>query len=378
MNPLGGTLTLLMGDRVPAPAPPPVLEALESVEVTHSDRGRSGFQITLRAGRGRADLMDDPLLALPALRPCSRVVMIVAVQGVPEVVMDGIVMDQQYTPSDSPGASHLTLTGEDVSVMMDLEERSVEHPAQSEPVIVYKILAQYAQYGVVPKVVPPPSLDVPLPVERTPVQQETDLQYLQEMAERFGYTFFVTPGPAPLVNTAYWGPPPRLGAPQRALIVGPGPHSNAEIAQFRYDGNAPIQVQGRVQDRNTGQDLPVRSVGLTRPPLATQPAWATQDCVATRQFRHSGLSAAQAFAQAQGEVDIAAERAVEVSGSLDVLRYRGVLKPRALVGVRGAGYAYDGLYYVQRVTHQIRRGGYTQRFTLTREGLGATTPAVPP
>jgi hypothetical protein len=35
-----------------------------------------------------------------------------------------------------------------------------------------------------------------------------------------------------------------------------------------------------------------------------------------------------------------------------------VLQPRRLVGVRGAGMAFDGLHYVQSVTHQISRGEY--------------------
>ena len=61
--------------------------------------------------------------------------------------------------------------------------------------------------------------------------------------------------------------------------------------------------------------------------------------------------------------------AISGSGSLDVLRYGHVLRPRMLVGVRGAGLAYDGLYYVDSVTHNIKRGEYKQNFTLSRDGL---------
>ena len=34
--------------------------------------------------------------------------------------------------------------------------------------------------------------------------------------------------------------------------------------------------------------------------------------------------------------------------------------------------------YVKSVNHSISRGQYKQRFTLTREGYGATVPAVLP
>jgi hypothetical protein len=69
--------------------------------------------------------------------------------------------------------------------------------------------------------------------------------------------------------------------------------------------------------------------------------------------------------------------AVSGTGSLDALRYGRVLKARQLVGVRGAGEAFDGLYYVKGVTHKIKRGEYKQSFSLTRNGLISTTPRVP-
>jgi hypothetical protein len=98
-----------------------------------------------------------------------------------------------------------------------------------------------------------------------------------------------------------------------------------------------------------------------------------QPNVRTTQFRESGLNFVQAYARAQGETDAGAD-VLTAEGRLDAIRYGWVLTARSLVGVAGAGYQHDGLYYVKRVTHDIRRGGYTQSFTLTREGLGATVP----
>ena len=65
------------------------------------------------------------------------------------------------------------------------------------------------------------------------------------------------------------------------------------------------------------------------------------------------------------------------TGSLDVLRYGRILKSRGLVGVRGAGLSFDGLYYVTSVTHKIKRGEYKQDFELKRNGLISTVPQVP-
>jgi hypothetical protein len=347
--------------------------------VTHSDEGRSGFQLTFNAGRsGPADVLDYQLLALPLLRPFNRVILIVILNAVPRVVMDGIITHQQLNPSNEAGASTVTVTGEDVSVMMDLEEKSAEHPAQDESIIALKLIATYARYGLMPMVLPPPAIDPPIPIERIPVQQGTDLSYLKEMAERFGYVFYVSPGPAPGTNTAYWGPPKRLDLPQKALAVNMGADTNVETLAFSNNALTPTLVSGRVQDRLSGQTVPVRTFASLRPPLSTQPAWlVNQPNVRTTLLGTSGLNVAQAFARAQGITDSNAD-AVTAEGELDALRYADLLRARGLVGVRGAGYSNDGLFYVKRVTHSITPGSYRQRFSLTRDGAGSTTPVVVP
>jgi hypothetical protein len=86
----------------------------------------------------------------------------------------------------------------------------------------------------------------------------------------------------------------------------------------------------------------------------------------------------QAFARAQGMTDASTDHVLTVTGELDAVRYGDILKARGLVGLRGAGYSHDGLYYIKNVTHAIQRGDYKQRFTLTREGFGSTTPIVRP
>ncbi len=379
MSLLGVTLTLLLGPTAPLPAPVRFGQALERVEVTHSDEGRSGFQLVFKVGRSKLDLLDYPELSSPLLQPFSRVVLLVTFNAVPQVLMDGIITHQQLSPGERPGESRLTVTGEDVSVMMDLEEKSVEHPAQPEAVIALKIIASYARYGLIPTVIPPPTVDIPLPTERIPVQQATDLAYLQEMAARFAYVFYVTPGPAPLTNTAYWGPPPRLGAPQRALSVNMGPHTNVlGDVNFQYNSLEPTFVEGQIQDRQTGQESPVQTRASTRIPLVSRPAWQTQAHVRTRRFRQSGLNTVQAYARAQAETDRSTDRVLMATGELDATRYQALLKPRGLVGLRGVGLSYDGFYYVKSVTHLIQRGEYRQRFTLTREGQGAISPVVVP
>ena len=86
----------------------------------------------------------------------------------------------------------------------------------------------------------------------------------------------------------------------------------------------------------------------------------------------------QALTHAQGKTNSSVDNAATANGELDVLRYGSILWPRSLVGLRGAGYSYDGLWYVKSVNHSIKRGEYRQSFALSREGLGSTIPAVTP
>ena len=379
---LGVNLTLLIGPTVPVPATPDIAEALQSVSVTQNDEGRSGFQLVLQIGRaGPTDLLDYALLLNPLLRPFNRVILMVLFNAMPKVLIDGLITNQQFSPGNAPGTATLTLTGEDVSIAMDMTKKRAEWPAMSEVVIANLIIGTYAQYGLIPMVMPPPSIDQPLPIERTPVQQGTDLEYLKTMAQRFGFVFYVEPGPAPGVNTAYWGPPKRAGLPQRALTVSQGPETNVDNINFTYNAMAPTIIDDVVQDRLTNTSLPVMTFASLRlPPLAAMPALPFQlPNVRTSLLEQSpGLSVIEAYARAQGITDKSVDSVVTAQGELDALRYGDVLAPRGIVGLRGAGFTHDGFYYVKSVSHAISRGQFKQRFSLTREGTGAITPVVLP
>ena len=379
MSLLGTHLTLLIGPTVPVPASPELIRSLRRVEVQNRDDRRSGFELQFSIGRsGPSDVVDYPIQRDPRVRPLSRVIVIVTFNVIPEVLIDGIVTRQTLSPGDDPGTSTLTLKGQDVSFMMSRHERSAEHVALPESLIVAKVLLLYAQYGLIPLVIPPPVIDPPLPIERVPVQQQSDYDYLTALARRHGYVFYVIPGPAPGTNTAYWGPPIRVGLPQRAITVNMGPETNATIGDADNDALEPTLVEGRVQDRLTNARVPVRTFASTRVPLSSQPSWLVhQQGIRHSQMRSTGVTAMSALARAQGATDASTD-VVHVDGTLDTNRYGGILHSRALVGVRGAGYANDGWYYVKNVTHQITVGSYTQRFELTRDGVGSTTPVVVP
>ncbi len=370
MSLLGLHFNLQIGPTVPVPVPEAIISAVQSVEVTHKDDGRSGFQIVLSLRRGPADYQDYALLQDPLIEVGNRVVMGLTVAGVPSVLFDGFITNQQFKPSMTPGTSTLTLTGEDASYQMDLEELPTEHPSMSDDQIVTEIIGKYANIGVVAQVTKPDGAAQPTEDERTSGQQGTDYKLLTDLATRYGFAFYVVPGPTSGVSTAVWGPPVREGSPQAALSMNLGAETNLDSIDFTVDGVAATLFKGRVQDRTDNSAVDISTSSLSRSTLASADALRL---ARIRAFRQSGADGAQAQAEAQAQTDASVAAAVTATGELDTGRYGGILQARRLVDVRGVGFLFDGTWYVKSVTHKIARGSYKQSFALAREAKGSTS-----
>ncbi len=372
--PKGLTLTLLIG-LVPMPAPKVVVDALASAQVTVSATDRSGFQLQFKYGK------ESPIVTtmIPTgyFDPGTRVILIATVNGIPNVLMDGIITRQDIAPSNTPSASTLTLTGEDIALQMSRVDLTgiMPYPAMPPSVRVLTILARYAVFGVIPMVIPSPFDEPPLPTNQIPTQQGTDYDYVKKLAADTGYVFYVEPGPLPGINTAYWGPEIRIGMIQPALNINMDRHTNVESLTFNYNGLQLTQLIALIQQRETRVPIPipVPDLGMLAGPLGAKPV--TRLKVGFLRDI-ANLSPMEAMAKILGEVKAASD-AITGTGALDVLRYGTVLKARQLVGVRGAGIAYDGLYYVKTVTHNLKPGEFKQQFTLARNGTLPTVPAVP-
>jgi hypothetical protein len=374
-NLLGIRLVLWLGPTVPLPAPYEALMSLTKLEVTQDAEGNDGFSMTFSLGKDAT--FDYGLVNSSGLQPFSRVVIGVAMGVMPEVLIDGVITQHEVNPSSQAGESSLTVKGRDVSLMLNLEEKNQPFPNQPDFLIFSRIIADYAQYGLVP--VPTPTTDVPIVLQRTPWQHGTDLSFIKEMAQRNGFVFYVEPLTFG-VNKAYFGPENRLGLPLPALTLDMGSSTNVQTLSFTNDGLAPVGSKGSFVEPFTKMSIPIPSLpSLRLPPLASSPAAARR----TMRLRSSAKqNPAQAALSAVSTVSNAPE-AVKGEGEVDTKRYGAVIRARRLIGVRGAGRSYDGFYYVRRVSHKLsfQRGqgaSYTQSFTLSREGTGTLTPVVRP
>jgi hypothetical protein len=153
-------------------------------------------------------------------------------------------------------------------------------------------------------------------------------------------------------------------------------HTNCESLNFEFDNEGRVQPYITLHEPITKLAIPVpipTDVSILNPPLGAIPP-IPKEFVKVEGTSNVSMTKAllRGFAVASQSTD-----SVKARGTLDVTRYGGLLKARRLVGVRGAGPAFDGLYFVRKVTHQIQRGQYKQSFELSRNGLVSTVPRVP-
>lgn len=372
-------LSLLIGPIVPIPVPQTVIEALTEIEVSSGENGAGGFQLKFRMDK-RSPLQILFLLTGGNPIPLLRVVIVVTLNGTPDVIMDGVVTNHQMRSSDSGSHPELVITGEDVSKAMDMINFSgFPFPAMPAEGRIALLLLKYAMFGIIPLIIPSIMIDVPIPTGNIPSQQGTDLKYIQALAAQVGYVFYIEPGPVVGVNKAYWGPRIKVGIPQPALNVDMDAHTNVESLNFTFDpqkNRVPI-VYIYNEITKVVFPIPIPPITPLNPPLGLISPFPNFGDLSPFRADLSKFSIPKAVMIGLAEASLAAD-AVTGTGSLDVLRYGRILKARQLVGVRGVGPAYDGLHYVTNVKHKIKQGQYKQEFQLSRNGLISTVPRVMP
>ena len=195
-------------------------------------------------------------------------------------------------------------------------------------------------------------------------------------------------------------------------MANPGPGSNVEAIEFRNDALAPTLTYGAVSQDilppPVPQTVPVLITSSTRDPLSEDPGLgsyadlaldlifnplAVLEKLAELEVRGTLLqpqsqgnlqgqepSPLESLVIAQATTNASTDHVVVAEGRLRTSRYGQVLDAPGIVPVRGAGYRFDGLYYVEKVVHTMNTTAsgwaYDQHFTLSRGGLGTTVQEV--
>jgi hypothetical protein len=370
----GFYLTLMMGGFNASPVPQAVIDALTEVQVSSTVGSQGGFQLKFTLGK------QSPIQRMVSsgyFDPRTRVIIAVTVNGSTEVLMDGIITKQDVTASSAPGKAVFSVTGLDLTALMDfIDLTGIPYPALPEFIIVEAILAKYAVLGVVPLALPASIPKFENPLDHFIKQEGTDYSFVTTLARQVGAVFYLDPGPRPGMSMAYWGPDlsKMLGGMQPALSINFDASTNVDSLSFSYDGTLATQYMVTIIEPNTKIPIPIPlpNIDILKPTMAAHSPTALK----FQQLKPiASEDPAGAALAALGKLFEATD-VVTASGNLDVLRYGRVFKARQLAAVRGGGAYYDGKYYVKSVTHNIKRGEYKQSFSLARGGIGSSISSV--
>ncbi len=385
-------VTLLCGPVVPLPASMELTGSLSGVTVKRSASSPSTCQLSFHSRKVLMGLDYHAVTNLQLLQ-FNRVVVIVTIDLFPMVLFDGFITNRELGVESEE--ANLTVTCEDVRVKMDQVEVPLSYPFFLNVAKVYAILGRYAVLGVTPLAIPPLTDDIE--ISTTEQQMTTDKALIEKMAAAAGYEFTIFPGPLPGQSIAYFGPKNRLYPPQPALTANQGPATNVESMSASHNPQAPQITYGTQLVEKI--PIPYTSLAYSRmPPYSLEPAILSLFSplgllpeafpavlpilpIKVKHRQKAGRDITDALGYAQGESDLATDKTVSLSGSLDAERYGWALMAPGVVGVRGMGIGFDGFYNVESVTHNIKldRGSmsYKQSFELAREGMYGLTPMVP-
>ncbi|MET4429673.1 hypothetical protein [Mycolicibacterium sp. 624] len=365
----GGVSTMLSLGKMPAPGV--MIDALQEVVVETALDVAGAFSLTF--GLAPTEGGDWSTLLIDPFKPMMPIGIRIGTGGVPLplAVLNGFATAQRARFAEG-GKSVLEIRGIDITAVMNLEEKAKAWTGLPDGAIA---AALFGQYAVVPKVtMTPPRVVEPM---GSTVQRGTDIRFLRRLARRNGFDCYVQPEPITGLDTGYFGPPTTTGVASAVINVNMGSLTNVRDLEVRYDMARPTLAMA------LGLDTATKAPGVgVAPvsklvPMGIEPA--TLRAVAgagvagsmpmIRLAETGGATAAELQPSAQATVD-RASFALTVEGTTD--ESVGVLRPGALIAVRGIGRLFNGLYQTTRCRISVVDGRFEQRFTARRNAVTMT------
>jgi phage protein D len=345
-----------------------VLGAVKQIEVedhaSMADMLRLKLSVAVREDGGGWTVLDDELFTRLAKLRLS--VTVGTGSAIP--LLDAYVIDVDTSFSE-PGNSEMVVTAMDPTVLMHLDEKVRSWPSMKDSDVATAIFGDSA-YGFSPVVESTGySRDEQ---DHTLVQRGSDIQFLQQLADRNGFECFVALNDAGVVE-GHFHPPKPDAQPQSTLTVNMGSATNVNRFKARYDMLGPAVAKAATIDPDDASS----QSGDAKTPAKTEDMG---EAPSTPSDRPRTVLLSQLGMAQSGEIQRYAQSVVDRSswsivaeGELSTVAYAKVLRAKQPVMVRGVGQQFSGRYYVERVLHTITGdGSWTQKFTLRRNATGLT------
>jgi len=348
------------------PAGPDLLAAIRQIEVEdHADMAdmvRLQVVIGIKDGCSGWSVVDDDVF-----RRLTKLRIDVTIgSGRPETLINAYVVETNATFANQPGSSILNVVAMDPTVLLSLDERRKSWPNMSDSDVANDIFSS-SKYRFTP-IVDQTSWRRQ-ENDQTLMQRGTDMQLLQQLAERNGFEVYVeTNGFTGQVEGHFHAPRLNL-PPQGTLSVNMRDATNVNSFNARNDMLRPVAAEA------TNLDVESRENQQSEATTSQLPALGQQSSLASSQQRRvlpsrTGLARTGELRTYTQAVTDRTALSITADGELNTVAYGGLMRAKRPIMVRGAGQQFSGTYYVQRVHHVFTPDSYTQSFTMARNATG--------
>lgn len=348
-----------------------VLAQMTRAELRESDRDPSVLALRFRLVQrhdGEFGPLDDDLFE-------PGVVLSFEIEppgGVTQRLFEGPITHVRPHFETLESNAYVEVLAMDAAVLLDAEERVAAWPNMTDSDVVSQVLSGY-QIAVQAD-----DTSVLYDEDRQLLMQRaTDWRFLQHLARRNGARFYFEYDAAQQQVVAHFAAPDVGGPPQPdVVLLQDGQCLN--WADLQLVATGPVTMTASALDPVAKQI--VRGDGT--PALALLGDDDAAEAVESG-LKAAGATASLAFVRDPFPLDEAigaettaatdaARFVIELRAELDPALYRGLLRARRPVLVRGVGRRFSGIYYVQSVRTTLEGATLLQSFVATRNATGQT------
>ena len=359
-------LLLLIDDE---PADARLTDRIQRIEVRESDDEPAMAALRLQLGQqpsGAFYPLDDEIFG-PGVEIGIEVA---APGGLPQRLFVGFITHVRPHFEAIESNCYLEIVGMDAAVLLDAYERTASYPDSTDADAASEILQRY---------------NIRAEVESTPehhkadhqllVQRSTDWAFLRYLAQRNGFVCYFEYDTSAGQMVGYFKPRALDGDPQADLIIQQA-NANLKWLDLQWLTTGPVRWTGAAIDPIRKRIVASDGEAMLEPLGEGGLADAIEQSLiqagaegAARLLRGARPTDQGIQANGTGATD-EARFSIEARGEVDPSLYRGLLRARCTVLVKGAGSRMSGLYYVRTVRTVIDQGEIAQTFIAERNALG--------
>jgi hypothetical protein len=305
---------------------------------------------------------DIPYLIDERIDQGSEISVLVSLDNLTQCLVKGPVHVQNIHLQHGGAGSTIDVRGSDSSIQMDRECKSAVWKDLTDSDAVQDI---FSKYGYSPDVETTSAGH--FENKHTLVQHESDLSFIKRLARRNGFYFWISCD-AFGVETAHFRRP-QLGASPAGQLVINLESPTISTLDINWDVEKPSSISGIQIDLNTKNDINLTVLKTPQPILGDVGLLDITGDTRTVFLSAPADDAGDLQSRGEGAL-IEADWFINATCRTTVAELGAIVRPYAIIELRGAGSRHSGKYFVSGVTHLINALEHKMEIQLIRNGWG--------